>query len=245
MKLSIIVPTTRDIDKLYQSLKIQTFNDFEVLVQREKGLVNARNSGWQKAQGEIIAFIDDDVILDKDWAKEVVNSFSGGAGCVMGGVITEKGSRDNDWSNPILKKLLKRIWNTQACNMAFSKNALIESGGFDTAYDLGVGEWSEPDLVFKVASLGFKVITNEKALLTHCPGKTGIYKKRGNYSYHRMKNFMLFSKRWLKMDLNLFAVIVIFNIYWLWKFLSTGNKNWLGGLWGTVKGLCTPIRGVS
>ena len=29
---------------------------------------------------------------------------------------------------------------------------------------------------------------------------------------------------------NLIQVLIIFNIYWVYKFLKTGNKGWLGGL---------------
>lgn len=223
--LSIVIATTRDITELKKSLE-----DYEVLVQKEKGLVNARNAGWRRATGDIIAFIDDDVVLDNDWSFEMSMAFANlRVSGVMGGVVTKSGNRDNDWSHPILKKFFNRIGSVQACNMAFRKSALEAVGGFDMSFNNGVGEWSEPDLVNRIKEK-FSVIDYPEALLYHYPSQQGIYKERAKHSYWRMRNFMTFRKRWLKWDWNLIQIVVIFYIYWFYKFLRTGNINWLGGL---------------
>jgi hypothetical protein len=102
-------------------------------------------------------------------------------------------------------------------------------GGFDMSFNNGVGEWSEPDLVNRIKEK-FSVIDYPEALLYHYPSQQGIYKERAKHSYWRMRNFMTFRKRWLKWDWNLIQIVVIFYIYWFYKFLRTGNINWLGGL---------------
>lgn len=234
--LSIVIPTTRDISKLLDSLSTQTCKDFEVLVQYEDGLVNARNSGWRRAKGDYVSFIDDDVVLDKNWVKEVLHSFKLPGieciGAVIGKVITEKGNRDNDWSNPILKKFFGML-NVEACNMSFQKQSLEILGGFDEVYSKGVGEWSEPDIIYKIKKntweLGL-VTYNQFAELYHYPSPVGIYSKRSSHSYHRMRNFHTFRKRWLKWNFNLILVIGIFYTYWIYKFLKTRDYHWLGGL---------------
>ena len=232
--LSIVVPTTRDISILRTSLDLQTSKRFEVLVQREEGLVAARNAGWRRAKGDIVAFIDDDVFLNTNWVEEIQRYFSNSeVVAVIGGVITQKGNRDNDWSNPILVKFFDRIGGIQACNMAFRRSVLEQVGGFDEVYSKGVGEWSEPDLVYKVKKIGL-VLHNNKAMLLHTPSKQGIYQQRGEHSYWRMRNFKVFCKRWLKWDFNLLQVFVIFNIYWIYKFFKTGNIGWLGGIYASI-----------
>ena len=78
MKLSVIICTSgrpESLKKALQSLKQQSFEDFETLIMRESPLVKARDLGWRKAKGEIVAWIDDDVILDKDWAKNLTAIF--------------------------------------------------------------------------------------------------------------------------------------------------------------------------
>ena len=43
--------------------------------EKKQGSSYARNRGVKIARGEIIAFIDDDVILDKDWLQSVWQAF--------------------------------------------------------------------------------------------------------------------------------------------------------------------------
>lgn len=63
------------LKKVLESLSNQVFKDLEILIRRESPLVKARDLGWRKAKGEIVAWIDDDVILDKNWAKKLVKIF--------------------------------------------------------------------------------------------------------------------------------------------------------------------------
>lgn len=58
------------------------------------GLCNARNRGRQEARGKIIAFIDDDVVLRRDWVLKVRDHFlHGRSDCLAGkvGVIVHGG----------------------------------------------------------------------------------------------------------------------------------------------------------
>lgn len=234
-KLSIVVPTTRGTPLFQKWGDEQSYQDFEVLVQREEGLVNARNSGWRRAKNEIVSFIDDDVVLDKNWTKEISISFDAPrVGCVMGATIIPaefQKNRDNVWSLGVMQTFFKRIGSIQACNMSFRKEVLKELDGFDEIYK-GIGEWSEPDLVFRVKKLGYNVIHNNKAIIYHCPSQAGIYQQRGKDSYNRMRNFCIMRKKWLTWDFNLFIVVIIFNVYWIYKFFRTRKIAWLGGLLG-------------
>ncbi len=48
-----------------------------------------RNLGVKNARNEIIAFVDDDCIVTKDWLKELAFSFKGDVGGVAGGVLAD------------------------------------------------------------------------------------------------------------------------------------------------------------
>jgi glycosyltransferase involved in cell wall biosynthesis len=55
--------------------------------EEKKGLSHARNCGIQAAQGEIIAFTDDDVIVDKDWLGSIEKTFEENDIACAGGKI--------------------------------------------------------------------------------------------------------------------------------------------------------------
>lgn len=99
------VDRLRDVEEVLDSLQAQTYPNLEIIFVGEKfrelcdhvisygqkrgipnlkavfndgqpGLSAARNLGVGHAQGEIIAFLDDDAIAFPDWAEEVVNSLA-------------------------------------------------------------------------------------------------------------------------------------------------------------------------
>ena len=55
--------------------------------EEKQGLSHARNRGTQNARGEIIAFTDDDVIVDKYWLNNIVKEFKVNAPTCIGGKI--------------------------------------------------------------------------------------------------------------------------------------------------------------
>ncbi|MBU0929856.1 MAG: glycosyltransferase [Nanoarchaeota archaeon] len=98
MKLSIIIPTLneeRDLPNLLNSIKKQSFNDYEIIVADNKskdktrsiakkfkcrivkgGLPpEARNNGAKIAKGDYLLFLDADVILSHNFLEETLNEF--------------------------------------------------------------------------------------------------------------------------------------------------------------------------
>lgn len=58
-----------------QCLKHQTFQDFEIIFAREKGIVNAMNKALIRAKGEIFVRLDDDVEMDCYWLERLTLPF--------------------------------------------------------------------------------------------------------------------------------------------------------------------------
>ena len=85
----------------------------------------------------------------------------------------------------------------EACNMSFRREAFETVGGFDESYK-GVGDWSEPDLAFRIKQLGYDLWFNNRVRLNHNPSRSGAFKKRGKDSPNRLKNYYLFADRWVE-----------------------------------------------
>lgn len=103
-KVSVFIPTYNRADTLERCLRAlnkQNFKNFEVIVvdnhstdqtskivndysqkilvayfnQITPGIVDAANEALKKARGELFVRIDDDVLLSKNWLKEIVETF--------------------------------------------------------------------------------------------------------------------------------------------------------------------------
>lgn len=105
------------------------------------------------------------------------------------GAWTTGASEECDYNGPV--EFL------EACNMAWRSDVFSLVGGFDTSYK-GIGDWSEPDLAFKIRQLGYTLWFNPIAKMEHRPSKSGAFKKRKNDVKNRLANYSLFSRRWIE-----------------------------------------------
>src|SRR3989440_5427999 len=70
------------------------------LLEPRQGLSRARNAALAAARGEIIAFVDDDVVVDPDWLRSIVRGFRAipGVACVTGMILpAELETRPQIW----------------------------------------------------------------------------------------------------------------------------------------------------
>jgi GT2 family glycosyltransferase len=59
--------------------KEMVFKDFpkvNFIVEKRKGIVYARNTGWKHAKGTIVAYTDDDCIVDRYWLRNLISGFT-------------------------------------------------------------------------------------------------------------------------------------------------------------------------
>lgn len=235
MQASIIIPSLgrgESLKKCLDSVNQQTYRNFEVVLVTEEGeLAPLRNKGAKKAKGEILIFIDDDVILTEGWLQAIIETFSSRAevGGVSGpAVITDNYRINRDiFKYKKVKKLYDLLfldgmedfpghitrsgaWTTgacnpdcnydgdvdflEACNMSFRRRAFEQVGGFDESFR-GVGDWSEPDLAFRIWEKGWGLWFNSLARLEHQPSKSGAFGKRAKDAPNRLKNYLLFADR--------------------------------------------------
>jgi glycosyltransferase involved in cell wall biosynthesis len=123
---------------------------FRYVFEAEQGLSRARNTGIRNARGEVIAFVDDDVIAEPDWLKNLTASLFRGTWAGAGGRIAAPigfippkwlpiGGRFDlggalalfDLGNEA-RAMTRAPYGT---NMAFRKSVFQRYGGFRT--DLG------------------------------------------------------------------------------------------------------------
>ena len=78
IKFSIIVAVAPDrTPEVIEWLKKQDYPEgrYEIIIKKGPNTSENRNSGVNEAKGEIIAFVDDDAIVENDWLKKADNFF--------------------------------------------------------------------------------------------------------------------------------------------------------------------------
>lgn len=137
------------------------------------------------------------------------------------------------------------VQNLEASNFAVRTKILRDLGGFDNTFAKGLGEYHEADMAFKIRRAGYKIMFNPKMKVEHAIEKSLDNSSRGD-SFNRIKNFIIFYRRHIKPDsldkTCRFSINLLFqNLYYLYKFISTGDISNLGSLPGTISGLFSRI----
>ncbi|HEY8283021.1 MAG TPA: glycosyltransferase [Chloroflexota bacterium] len=173
------------------------------------GLGVARNRGLREVRGEIIAFTDDDVVVDRYWLAELAKPFAGNeqVACVTGMAFPiELETQVQLWFEQISgfsKGYAGRMYNlTEArlssrlypysagvfgtgANMAFRASVLRAMGGFDPALGAGSPALGGEDLAafFQVIMNGHTLVYHPGALIHHLHRRDYLGLRKQMYGY--------------------------------------------------------------
>ncbi|MFL6110411.1 MAG: glycosyltransferase [Catenulispora sp.] len=179
----------------------------EYVTEPRRGLAAAHNRGLAAATGEIVAFTDDDVIVDPDWLTALAAGFTGGdVGCVTGLILPAeldtaaqimiethgrfgKGFEQRRHSirepgpDPLFPFTAGRFGS--GANMAFRTRTLAELGGFDPATGAGSRARGGDDLLafFRTIAAGHTLVYQPEAVIWHYHGRTVEALERQAYGY--------------------------------------------------------------
>ena len=166
MRISIIIPTYNEenyLPELLESIKNQNFTDYEIIIADNNStddtvkiakdynckIVNGglpaigRNNGAEIAKGDILIFLDSDLVLTENYLEEVVNEFDEKN---LGIAITQMVPLSNKLKDKILHTLANKFMimverikpHGAGCYGIIVKRQLHEeSGGFDESLTFG------------------------------------------------------------------------------------------------------------
>lgn len=163
----------------------------------------ARNCGMRHAQGEIVAYTDDDAVADPHWLAELARGFqtTDNVACVTGLALpAELETQAQVWFEHFggfSKGFSERIFDLTehrpanwlypysagifgaGVNMAFKTSALRALGGFDPAF----GNGQDIEAFFRVIIRGYRLVYEPGALIYHSHRKDYSALKKQLYRY--------------------------------------------------------------
>jgi len=123
----------------------------KIIRKAHSGISPTKNIGLANARSDIIYFVDGDCVLDQDSLATLLSSFtSPRIGCVGGAVRAINKSNSIAFAIELMQNEVERKWPFGA-NVAYTKEALTRTGGFDESAEAG----EDVDLFLRVSKMGF------------------------------------------------------------------------------------------
>jgi GT2 family glycosyltransferase len=179
------------------------------LTQANQGPAAARNAGIQKAEGEFIVFIDDDVVPEPQLLEEHARSHyeAGRDVVVLGPLLTPAGFDMAPWvrweQEMLMKQyraLLRGDWVATARqfytgNASLRRNHILTAGGFDERFRRA----EDVELAYRLVNNGLEFVFNIQAAGMHFADRS--YRAWLDAAYTYGRNDVIFARdrnqKWL------------------------------------------------
>ncbi len=247
----------------------QEYPSYNIILTEEKrqGLSYARNKGLEEANGQYVAYIDDDAIARKDYIKQLKNYTEQFPDDVaFGGKVLPKyeSGKEPAWMSHYIEriisivdlgdkvKVLKKTYPV-GCNMFFKKDALKKIGGFNTAIKLR----SDDKYVFlKFRETGHRILYLPNVVVWHFIDdyrSTLDYVKkisRLNGEGERNRISTLKRKRYINYLLRLWDYIwklvasIVLWLYFALKGQGIKGKALFLSVWNALRGFVSAVSGI-
>ncbi len=168
--------STDNTAEVVQNIKLAKM-EVRYLFESKRGKANALNAGLTLAKGEMLLFIDDDVLVAEDWLEQIVGALLNGKCDVVTGQITLAPEVLRPWMTPMHRWWLASSPDAQlheggreliGANMGFRRRVLERVPAFDPELGPGARGLGEDSLFgWQLVEAGYKIEYVPKAAVIH------------------------------------------------------------------------------
>ena len=172
-------------EELYEKISGNENKNVDKIIFNDKnlGLSESRNKGIKEANGDVIAFFDDDAVADENWLEELVKMYEEKEAIAAGGKLLPRWETKKPkflpgeyyWlvgaTHKGFPEEITEVRNTFGSNISFKTEVLKALGGFKTEMGVkgkGLLQGEETELCERMRNkFGKGVIYNPKAVVYH------------------------------------------------------------------------------
>lgn len=190
-------------DETYEEIK--SYSAHLIRLEKRSGPGIARNIGVNNAKGEIIQFLDSDVIIPPDLLSKVYNYFKNSElDCLVGTYSEESPCKNTagQFKNLFIRYTFLTLppapYTIHACVTAIRKNIFLESKGFDPR--LTTAGIEDAKFGHELAKKGYKIKFSSDYYVTHLKCYTLFELARNDFKKgFEFINILLMDKEFLNM----------------------------------------------
>ena len=248
----VIVVDDASTDGSVEFLK-KNFSKVKVITkEKNEGFSSTVNLGVEKAQGEIIVLLNQDVQPHENFLKFLTSHFQNenvfGVGCLdespENGKIVLRGRGVGEFKKGFLVHSRGEVDKTDTLwvsggSGAFRKELWKKLGGFDSLYDPYY--WEDIDLSYRAQKAGFRILFEQKSKVIHQHGesiieksfssfkiKTLAYRNQFFFVWKNITDPPLLARHFLWLPYHLLRALFSLDFaFWLGFFLALGKLPWI------------------
>jgi len=151
----------------------------------QRDAIRARNLGFSLALGDIVIHIDDDIVVDKEWLRNLTTAYVDETVGGVGGRLLNSGQISKAKSMLIVGRIApwgqfftnfdallpREVGFLHGSNASFRRDLVVKVKGLDLSYKTN---WrDDTDLCVRIRKLGYKLLFQPAALVWHkCAGSS-------------------------------------------------------------------------
>ena len=173
--------TTDATPQVVEEFRARTTLPMVVLDQPKPGLCAARNVGWRRSRGAVVAFVDDDCYPAADFLTELRSAFGDAAHGFVGGQMLLYDATDLPYLSiqadanrfELPPRSMVRAGLIHGGNMAFRRAVLESIGGFDERLGAGTPLMSGGDIdaLSQASAAGYAGVYEPRVVVHHHHGR--------------------------------------------------------------------------
>jgi len=140
----------------------------------------AMNRGALEARGEILLFLDDDIVPDPRLLQAHLNAHSAHSGDLVAGRVLQPWHEDDHGSDPFTKTLSEPKTEFMGGNFSIPRELLMKLGGFDENFK-GAAYSFEREFADRLLEHGHTIWYEPSALIRHLHHSTGGTRSKGSH----------------------------------------------------------------